>query len=112
LLATLTDIDRAIAELRPDVVAILKPESRGKRTYGEWAPRVALETLIRISAVKAEIPVEVLARPTVRSRLGIPQSKELSSHVSSVVAAAGHYWGAGRDVAALAALAADQEDSR
>jgi hypothetical protein len=71
---------------------------------------VALETLVRVAAVQEGIPIEVLARPTVRSRLGIPRAGELASHVATVVAEpVGRYWTAGRDVAALAALAGDTD---
>jgi hypothetical protein len=82
LLSTLDEIKRALGQLRPDVVALLMPEqSRHKRTYQEIAPRVALETLVRIAAVQERIAIEVLPRPTVRSRLGIPRAGDLPSHV-------------------------------
>jgi hypothetical protein len=108
LLSTLDEIKRAFGQLQPDAVVLLMPEqSRHKRTYQEIAPRVALETLVRIAAVQENIDIEVLARPTLRARLDIPKTGELSSHVSSVIAeAVGRYWTAGRDVAGLAALAA------
>jgi hypothetical protein len=48
----------------------------------------------------------LLARATVRARLGLPKSGDLASHVSSVAPEpVGRYWSAGRDVAGLAALA-------
>jgi hypothetical protein len=108
LLSTLNEIKRALAQLQPDVVVLLKPEQGGrKQGYAEVAPRVALETLVRIAAVQTDIGIEVLPRPTVRARLGLAKSGDLASHVGEVVAeATGHYWGAGRNVAALAALAA------
>ncbi len=108
LLSTLDEVKRALAQLRPDTVMLLMPEqSRHKRTYQEIAPRVALETLVRLAAVQENIDIEVLARPTVRARLGIPKAGELSSHVNQVIAEpVGHYWTAGRNVAGLAALAA------
>jgi hypothetical protein len=107
LLSTLDEIKRAFGQLRPDRVALLMPEQgRHKRTYQEIAPRVALETLVRIAAVQGHIDIEVLARPTVRARLGIPKPGELSSHVTQVIGEpVGRYWTAGRDVAGLAALA-------
>jgi hypothetical protein len=107
LLSTLDEIKRALGQLRPDVVVLLMPEqSRHKRTYQEIAPRVALETLVRIAAVQEQIAIEVLPRPTVRSRLGISRAGDLASHVGKTIAEpVGRYWTAGRDVAALAALA-------
>ncbi len=107
LVATLDDVKRAYAELRPDAVAVLKPEkSRRGYSYDQLASRVALETLLRIAAVQESIDIELLPRATVRARLGIPKSGDLASHVGSVVPEpVGHYWSAGRDVAGLAALA-------
>lgn len=108
LLSTLDEIKRALGRLRPDAVVLLMPEqSRHRRTYQDIAPRVALETLVRIAAVQEGIDIEVLARPTLRARLGIDRAGELSSHVGEVIAKpVGQYWTAGRDVAGLAALAA------
>jgi hypothetical protein len=107
LLSTLEEIRRALGQLRPDRIAVLMPEQGGrKRTYLEIAPRVTLETLIRIAAVQEGIDIEMLARPTLRARLDIPKAGELSSHVSGVIAeSVGLYWSAGRDIAGLAALA-------
>ena len=49
-------------------------QGRHKRTYQELAPRVALETLVRVAAVQEGIPIEVLARP---------RAGELASHVNA-----------------------------
>jgi hypothetical protein len=107
LLSTLDEIKRALGQLRPDLVVLLMPEQgRHKRTYQEIAPRVALETLVRIAAVQENIAIEVLPRPTVRARLGVPRAGDLASHVGkAIVEPVGRYWTAGRDVAGLAALA-------
>jgi hypothetical protein len=108
--STLEEIGRAFARLKPDHVVLLLPEQspRHKRTYQEVAPRVALETLVRLAAVRAGIPIDVMPRATVRSRLGLPRKGELSSHVSAKLSKpVGKYWSAGRDVAALAALAGE-----
>jgi hypothetical protein len=109
--ATLDELSRGLAQIRPDLVALLLPEQspRHKRTYAEIAPRVALETLVRLAAVRSEIPIDVMARPTVRSRLSLPRTGDLASHVGLVVTEpVGKYWSAGRDVAALAALAGEK----
>jgi hypothetical protein len=107
LLSTLGEIKRAFGQLRPDKVGLLMPEqSRHKKTYQEIAPRVALETLVRIAVVEAGIDIEVLARPTVRARLRIAKKGDLSSHVGEAIGKpVGHYWSKGRDIAGLAALA-------
>jgi hypothetical protein len=107
--ATLAETGRTFAQLKPDLVVLLMPEqSRFRRTYQEIAPRVTLETLVRLAAVRAEIPIEVLPRPTVRARLKISRKGDLASHVSERIPdPVGKHWTAGRDVAALAALAGE-----
>lgn len=107
--ATLDELGRTLSELHPDHVVVLMPEqSRFKKTYTEIAPRVALETLLRIAAVRAGISVDVMPRPTVRARLKLPRTGELASHVSAVFdKPTGKHWTAGRDVAALAARAGE-----
>jgi hypothetical protein len=108
--STLDEIGRALAQTKPDLVVLLLPEQspRHKRTYNEIAPRVALETLVRLAAVRSATPIDLLPRATVRARLSIPRTGDLASHVSEKIAApVGKYWSAGRDVASLAALAGD-----
>jgi hypothetical protein len=107
--ATLAEFGRTLAQMKPDLVVLLMPEqSRFKRTYQEIAPRVTLETLVRLAAVRAEIPIEVLPRPTVRARLKLSRKGDLASHVSERIPnPVGKHWTAGRDVAALAALAGE-----
>jgi hypothetical protein len=105
--ATLTEVGRVIAQVRPDLVTVLMPEYY-KASYAEIAPRAALETLVRLAAVRADVPVEMIARQTVRARLKLPVDGKLSTHVAMRIAQpAGKYWTAGRDVAALAALAGE-----
>lgn len=108
LVETLDDLGRLLADVCPDRVALLLPEHspQHKKTHAEIAPRVALETLVRLAGVRADVPVEVLARRTVRSRLNLPSKGTLSEHVGRCVhEPVGRYWNDKRDVAALAALA-------
>jgi hypothetical protein len=106
--ATQREVERGLAQPQPDLVVLLKPELMVRWTYDAVAPRVALETLVRLAAVAAGIPIDVLSRPTVRSRLGLPRSGDLASHVTACIPEpVGPYWSAGRDVAALAALAGE-----
>ena len=77
ILATLDEIRRVLNELRPDRVIVLKPEPNTRMTYDQLAPRVALETLFRLAAVQENVEVEVIARSTVRSRIGLAKSGSL-----------------------------------
>lgn len=63
---------------------------------------------MRLASVRAGIPIDVLSRQTVRTRLSLPKGGELAGYVPDRIAApVGKYWSAGRDVAALAALAGE-----
>lgn len=105
---TQEEIGRAYAEIDPDLVVILKPEPTAKWGYDLLAPRVALETLMRLAAVEADIDIDLIARATVRARLGLAAKGKLASHVAArIPEPVGPYWAAGRDIAALAALAGE-----
>jgi hypothetical protein len=99
------DIDRTLLEVRPDRVRILMPEQTYKDSYARIAPRVALETLVRLACVRAGIPVEMLHRASARSRLGVSRSGRLEDLLAGVTEPVGKYWKAGRGLAAAAALA-------
>ena len=105
LQAMQADIDRTLLEVRPDRVRILMPEQTYKDSYTRIAPRVALETLVRLGCVRAGIPVEMLHRTSARSRLGVPRRGKLEDLVAGVTKPVGKYWKVGRSLAAAAALA-------
>jgi hypothetical protein len=112
LKSVLEELIRVINEVRADKVVLLKPEGgpTPKKTHAAFVPRIALETLVRLAVVEADTEVEVLARPTVRSRLGLPAKGPLVGHVPlRVPTKVGKNWGEERQLAALAALAADEE---
>jgi hypothetical protein len=106
---TLADITRVLHEVRPDVVRVMLPEQTYEDSYARIAPRVALETLVRLACVNAGITVETLPRITARSRLGIPSSGRLENHLRTGIRPSdepvGRYWNSGRSLAAAAALA-------
>jgi hypothetical protein len=108
LAPVLAECCRVIRELDPDRIVLLKPESggRAKRTHAELVPRITLETLFRLAAVQADTPIEMVSRPTVRSRLGLPTKGPLAEHVPSCIPQkVGSNWCEERQLAALAALA-------
>ena len=84
------------------------PEQTYKDSYARIAPRVTLETLVRLACVRAGIPVEMLHRASARSRLGVPRRGKLEDLVATVTDPVGKYWNAGRSLAAAAALAEEK----
>jgi hypothetical protein len=104
---------RVLADLRPDRVCLLLPESspRHRPTHAELTPRIAMETLVRLATVESEdgVEIDVLARPTVRSRLGLGNKGKLVDLVpEAITEPVGHHWKNARDLAALAALAGER----
>jgi hypothetical protein len=104
---------RVLADLRPDRVCLLLPESnpRHRPTHAELTPRIGMETLVRLAAVESDddVEIEVLARPTVRSRLGLGNKGKLVDLVPKAIPEPiGHHWKNARDLAALAALAGER----
>ncbi len=95
-------------EFHVEKVAVLMPEGdpRHKWVYETAATRASMETVIRLAAIRAKIPIEVLNRGAVRSRLELKGKLDL--HVDAVVSGVGTYWHQGRGEAALAALAAER----
>jgi hypothetical protein len=104
---TLGTFRDALDEIKPDHVRLLLPGTgpNAKQTHGAWAPRVELETLLRMAAAKRDLPVERIARATVRARLGLARSGNFETAIGTVVPERGGYWVAGRLAAAAAALA-------
>ena len=112
LKSVLDELSRVINEVNADKVVLLKPEGgpTPKKTHATFVPRIALETLVRLAAVETDTEIEVLARPTVRSRLELPTKGPLAKHVSlRIPGKVGKKWSEERQLASLAALAADEE---
>lgn len=111
LLAVRDEVARVLGEVGAEKVVLLKPESSKltKRTHSEYVPRITLETLVRIAAAEAGLSIELLSRPTLRSRLELPSEGKLVTHVSArIPEKVGSNWGEERQLAALAALAGEE----
>jgi hypothetical protein len=102
---TLADVERLLHEVRPDTVRLLLPEQTYEDSYTRIAPRVTLETLVRLACVRCAIPIELLYRNSARARLGLPSSGNLERILKTNLKPVGRYWNAGRSLAAAAALA-------
>jgi hypothetical protein len=112
LASVLDEVSRVIGEVEADKVVLLKPEGgpRPKRTHTAFVPRIALETLVRLAAVQTQTEIEVLPRPTVRTRLNLPAKGKLLDHVSSrIPRKVGKNWCEERQLAALAAVAGERD---
>jgi hypothetical protein len=105
------DAQALLREQAVDQVAILLPERGGSFQPGYFvlAPRVAIETVIRLAAVTVGSPVTMLPRATVRAVLGCGRKGSLEKYLDTVIPQpVGKYWNAGRGLAAMAALAAEK----
>lgn len=108
LVVVLGELRRIIAQIRPDAIVLLNPEQspRAKRTHSAHVPRITLETLVRLAAHQAACPLEILPRPTLRSRLGIPIKGSLAAHAAEFLPSkSGKNWSEERQLAAVAAMA-------
>lgn len=99
----LTSIRHAVDELKPDAVRILQPEQIYQASYGEFAPKITLEALVRLACLQVGVPVEVLHRATARARTGL--QGPLDAAIEANLDRSGKYWSTGRKYAAVAALA-------
>lgn len=95
------DFGRVLAEIEPDAVHIIQPETNYEASYSALAPKAALETLIRLACLNAGVNVEIVHRASVRSTLGGGNLDEL---IASTIEPVGKYWNAGRKYAAAAAM--------
>lgn len=103
---TLGTFDVALDEISPDSVHLLLPGTgdMAKQTHRTMAPRIELETLLRMAAAKRDIPVRHVSRASVLSGFGLPRRGKFEDVVRPVVSEQGPYWMAGRLAAASAAL--------
>jgi hypothetical protein len=91
-------------------VALLLPGRGGVHQPGYFvvAPRIQIETVIRLAAVALEVSVLVLDRATVRTRLACGRTGGLEEYLEQVFPKpVGKFWNTGRGLAAMAAMASD-----
>ena len=103
---TLGTFEMALDEIAPGCVHPLLPGTgdKAKQTHQAMAPRIELETLLRMAAAKRDIPVRQVTRARVLTGLGLPRRGRFEDVVRPVVPEQGAYWMAGRLAAATAAL--------
>lgn len=103
LLECIREAKRILGQARAEQIALLLPEA----TAAPSPERTELETLIRVAAAEEGTQVNLVSRPTVRSRLGLPRSGSLDAHIAAGAGMeSGHYWKKGRALAVMAARTA------
>lgn len=103
LLECVREVQRVLGQTGVERVALLLAEPNSSPS----PERTVLETLIRVAAATESTPVELVSRPTVRSRLGLPRRGSLDSHIAAGAGPpSGRYWNQGRGLAAMAAKVA------
>jgi hypothetical protein len=115
LWAFMDQMTGALTTIRPELVVLLLPEEqgggrrppKGGPTHRTLAPRIAMETIVRLAVAREKIPCDVLARATVKSRLGLGQAGNLDEAIGDPPPSDKKYWSAGRGLAALAARAGE-----
>jgi hypothetical protein len=104
---TLDTLKTTVSEIAPTRIALLLPGTgeNSKQTHSVMAPRIELETLTRMAAARLGLPVDRLARATVRARLCVTSKGSFEDAVRPLITETGPYWTAGRLGAAAAAMA-------
>ncbi len=108
LRALADDLHRRLAQAAPAAVAVLLPQGYDGGQKATTA-RVGAETVLRLTAHDMGIDVDLLSRPTARTRLGLGPSGSLDDRLKKFLPTpVGRYWAQGRRLAAFAALACVQ----
>lgn len=105
--------EKTVKSLGVERVRILDPEVTYKAAAVSLLDRIALETVFALGAADAGVDCERLPRPTLRSLLALPKKGALIDLVTGVTPRTGPHWSPGkRDLAALAAIAAEEQPQR
>jgi hypothetical protein len=105
IIAMVDDVEDRLAEIKPERVVVVLREPTYQASHGQLIDQISIETAVRLAAHRRGIGSELLARPTVRTRLGLARRGSLESHAAEVTPTVGRYWSTGRAAAALGALA-------
>jgi len=103
------DFARVIRRYEIGRVRLLSAETTYKAGYGQFVPRITMETVVAFAAAGEDVDFLRLARPTVRSRLGLPKPGSLESHSGCLGEVQSPHWKGKRDLAAMVAAAGLKE---
>lgn len=110
LAAMRDEADKLVVSLSVARVRILDPEATYKPPAVSVRARFALETILALGAAGAGADCDRMSRASARSLLGLPKRGGLAAMATEVTPKVGKHWAPGkRDLAALAALAADRQ---
>ncbi|MDG4768025.1 hypothetical protein O7632_28615 [Solwaraspora sp. WMMD406] len=101
------DVARALRDTGASEVVALRAASNYTDTHNGWTDRLAMETLLRLECAKAGVPCRYLSHQAVKGALGLAGRGGLATLGAGRVARSGRYWGEGRGLAALAAVAVE-----
>jgi len=113
LLEFVDEVRRVIGRVGPSRVGMLLPESgKHQPPHKSISSRVTIETLVRVAAAQEGVPVDLLARATVRARLQLPKKGALSTHLDAGAGPpVGKYWTTGRGLAAMVGRAVEVDSA-
>jgi hypothetical protein len=103
------DVGRALRAADPSLVCILQAVSRYTDTHTGWTQRIAMETLIRLSAAQAGFPCRYVSQQAVPGALGLEGRGGLAVLGRGYLSTVGKYWSQGRLLAGLAAAAEEKK---
>lgn len=99
------DFARIIRRYKVRRVRLLSAEATYKAGYGQFVPRITMETVVAFAAAAEDVDFLRLSRPTVRSRLDLPKAGSLESHSACLGQTQSPHWKKKRDLAAMVAVA-------
>lgn len=103
------EAEKLVRSLDVARVRILDPETSYQCAAVSMQKRFALETLLALGAAEAGADCDRLSRAGARSVLGLPKRGKLAELVPEVTERVGKHWAGKRDLAALAAIAAERQ---
>ena len=103
------DAARAVRDSGAGKVVVLQAEPTYDAGHTAWAPRIAMETLIRLVCAQADVPCAYVSRQAVKGAFALKGRGGLDVLGKGELEPSGKYWSAGRLVAALAAATAERK---
>jgi hypothetical protein len=104
------DVQRIIRRHHVRRARLLSAEGTFKSTYSQFVPRITMETVVAFACAAEGIEFLRMARPTVRTHLGLPMTNKLKSYADRLGEQQTPNWGPDkRDLAAMVAVAGVKE---